>query len=101
MSPFVGAATKIIEKNIEHDDKPSDQEIAENLIDSLKLRDDKIFIRQCLIGVYGSKRLSIINSYLEQWELGSDTETNVIKKDNAGRYRANTWLRARNEPNTK
>jgi hypothetical protein len=66
---------------------------AENLVSSLKLRDDQIFVHKCLIGIYGTKRLEVVNKYLEQWQQGSDGEPITIKKGNAGRYQANSWLR--------
>lgn len=69
------------------------QQKAERLVSSLALHDDRVFVHQCLIGVYGAKRLDIVNKYLEQWQQGSDTEPINIKKDNAGRHQANTWLR--------
>ena len=75
------------------DIKPSDHEIAEQLIGTLELHDDRVYIHQYLIGIYGTKRLDIVNKYLEQWQQGSDAEPSQIKKDNAGRYRANVWIR--------
>ena len=72
---------------------------AESLVSLLKLRDDRVFVHQCLIGIYGTKRLDIVNKYLEQWQQGSDAETIRIKKDNAGRHQANTWLRKSFERN--
>ena len=74
----------------------SSQEKAERLIDSIQYRDDRVFVRQCLIGIYGTKRLGIVNKYFEQLQLGSEAEPNKVKKDNAGRYRANVWIRDRN-----
>ena len=72
---------------------------AENLVNSLKLRDDRVFVHQSLIGIYGTKRLNIVNKYIEQWQQGSNAEPVDIKKDNAGRYQANTWLRKSFERN--
>jgi hypothetical protein len=68
---------------------------AELLVCSLKLHDDRVFIRQQLIGVYGSDRLAIVREYLNQWQLGSNSEPASHKKENVGRYRANVWLRER------
>ena len=87
-------------KDIDDDEQPTNQGIAEHLIGSLKLHDDRTFVRQYLIGIYGTKRLTAMNAYLDQWQLGSDAETDGIKKENAGRYRANVWLRDRNNANT-
>ncbi len=75
------------------------QQKAERLVSSLALHDDRVFVHQCLIGVYGAKRLDIVNKYLEQWQQGSDTEPINIKKGNAGRHQANTWLRRSFERN--
>lgn len=66
---------------------------AESLVSSLKLRADRVFVHKCLIGIYGTERLEVVNKYLEQWRHGSDGEPISFKKDNAGRYQANTWLR--------
>ena len=71
----------------------TDHEIAEQKIDGLKLHDDRVFVRQKLIGFYGSKRLDIVEKYFEQWQLGVESESVQIKQDNAGRHRANAWLR--------
>ena len=46
-----------------------------------------------LLGFYGTKRLNIVNGYVEQWHLGKEAQPVEIKKENAGCYRANTWLR--------
>jgi uncharacterized NAD(P)/FAD-binding protein YdhS len=79
--------------NTEQESIPfSDHEIAEYKIDQLTQHDDRVFVRRCLLGVYGSSRLEMVQGYLNQWRLGSSVETNVNKKDNAGRHRANTWL---------
>ena len=71
----------------------TDHEIAEHKIDQLKLHDDRVFVRQKLIGIYGTKRLDIVNKYFEQWRLGVEGEPQEIKQENAGRHRANTWIR--------
>jgi hypothetical protein len=75
------------------------QQEAERLVSSLELHDDRVFIHQCLIGIYGTNRLDTVNKYLEQWQQGSSAEPINIKKDNAGRNRANTWLRKSFERN--
>ncbi len=106
-SPFVGnvgATSEDINDFSSSDDPDSvpftDHEIAEHKIDQLTLHDDRVFLRRCLIGVYGSKRLDIVNGYLEQWRQGSDAEPQEIKKNNSGRYRANVWLRDRGNAKT-
>jgi len=63
----------------------SSQEKAESLIDSIKFHDERVFVRQCLIGIYGTKRLKIVKEYLGHWRLGVEAEPVPIKKDNAGR----------------
>lgn len=75
----------------------SSQEKAERLIDSIQFRDDRVFVRQQLIGAYGSDRLAMVQEYLRHWQVGSNSEPAPHKKDNVGRYRANTWLREKLE----
>ena len=70
---------------------------SEELISSIQLRDDRQFIRECLATVSAPDRLALVNEYLEQWQQGWDAEPDPIKSDNAGRYRANVWLRERQE----
>jgi hypothetical protein len=74
----------------------SDQDIVEQMICKLMLRDDREFVRQRLGRISINKRLGTMNDYLEQWQQGRDAEPDEIRKDNAGRYRANVWLRERN-----
>ena len=71
----------------------TDHEIAEHLINAEVHRDDRPFVRQQLIGAYGAERLKQVDSYLEQFSIGSASVTESYKKSNAGRLRANTWLR--------
>lgn len=78
------------------DGKPTDQEIAEYRINGLKLLDDRMYVRQKLAGIYGTKRLDIVNRYFEQWRLGVEAEPVKIKQENAGRHRANVWIREEN-----
>ena len=75
------------------DIKTTDHEMAEQLINSLELHDDRVFVRQCLIGIYGSDRLAVVQEYFNQWYVGSSSEPISHKKENAGRYRANVWIR--------
>jgi hypothetical protein len=79
------------------DDDPvipfTDHEIAKHKIDQEIHKDDRSFVRQQLIGVYGGDRLLRVDEYLEQYELGAASVTELHKKSNAGRRRANTWLR--------
>jgi hypothetical protein len=71
----------------------TDHEIAEHLINTEVHRDDRSFVRQQLIGAYGAERLSRVDGYLEQFRIGAESVTEPHKKSNAGRRRANTWLR--------
>ena len=65
---------------------------AERLVWSLTLHDDRVFVRQQLIGVYDSDRLAIVQEYFNQWQQAASSEPTPHKKDNAGRYQANVWL---------
>ncbi len=103
-SPFVSTVSSTsgdienIQASNEQDSPPStDHELAEHKINGLRLREDRVFIHQKLIGIYGKKRLDLVNQYFDEWQKGSEAETNVNKIENAGRYRANTWLRDRHE----
>jgi len=82
----------------EQDSVPfTDQELAEHKIDGLRLREDRDFVHRKLKGIYGEKRLILVIQYFDEWQKGSDAETNVNKIENSGRYRANTWMRDRND----
>jgi hypothetical protein len=101
-SPFVSSVsstTKDIINSLSKDKLESipfsDHEIAEQKIDHLKEHGDRVFVRRCLVGVYGSSRLEMVEGYLNEWRQGSNDETNVNKKENVGRHRANTWLRSK------
>jgi hypothetical protein len=71
----------------------TDHEIAGHRIDTEVHRDDRSFVRQQLIGAYGAERLTRVNTYLEQFRIGAESVTEPHKKSNAGRRRANSWLR--------
>jgi hypothetical protein len=71
----------------------SDYEIAKQKIDTEIHRDDRQYVRQQLIGAYSAERLSRVDAYLEQFRIGAESVTEPHKKSNAGRRRANTWLR--------
>ena len=82
----------------EQDSSPTtDHELAEHKINGLRLREDREFVHRKLIRIYGKKRLDLVNQYFDEWQKGSDAEPEEHRKDNAGRYRANTWLRDRHE----
>ena len=102
--PFVGfdGSTSRDIENIqasnEQDSVPfTDHELAEHKINGLRLRDDRVFVHQRLIGIYGKKRLDLVNQYFDEWQKGSEAEPEGHRKENAGRYRANTWLRDRHD----
>ena len=97
-SPFVGSdgstSGHIRDIQAENEQIPfADHEIAEHKISNEVHRDDRSFVRQQLIGAYGSDRLDIVNQYLEQLEQGFSSVKETHKKSNVGRKRANTWLR--------
>ena len=87
------AAKKLFTSNVPF----TDQELAEHKINGLRLREDREFVRSKLKGIYGKKRLDLVNQYFDEWQKGSEAETNVNKIENTGRYRANTWLLNRHE----
>ena len=89
---------KNIQASNDQDSPPAnDHELAEHKINGLRLRDDRVFAHQKLIGIYGKKRLDLVYQYFDEWQKGSNAEPEEHRKDNAGRYRANTWLRDRHE----
>ena len=99
-SPFVSNVSATFEGNNEilpeNDPDPvpfTDHEIAEHKIDTEVHRDDRPYVRQQLLGAYGAERLSRVDAYLEQFRIGAESVTEPHKKSNAGRRRANTWLR--------
>jgi hypothetical protein len=71
----------------------TEDEIADRKIDKLKLRDDRNFMYETLKGTYGKDRLALVNQYFNEWHKGVESEPTEVKKENAGRRRANTWLR--------
>jgi len=90
-------------ENIQSNEQESipftEQELAEHKINSLRLHDDRVFLRRRLIGIYGKERLDLVSQYFDEWQQGSDAEPEEVKKENKGRYRANTWLLNRAENN--
>ncbi len=75
----------------------TDHELAKHKINGLRLREDRVFIHQRLLGIYGKKRLDLVNQYFDEWQKGSDAQPEGHRKENAGRYRANIWLRDRHD----
>ena len=76
---------------------PTNHELAEHKINGLRLQDDREFVYRRLKGTRGEKRLTLVNQYFDEWQQGSDAQPEEHRKENAGRYRANTWLRDRHE----
>lgn len=58
------------------------------------LREDKFFICSIIQGSDYKTRTSTLEQYVETWEEARDAEPNPIKKENAGRRAANSYLRA-------
>ena len=103
-SPFVSNVSstswhiKSFQSSNDQDSVPfTDHELAEHTINRLKLHDDRVYLRQKLIGIYGKKRFDLAYQYLTEWKQGSDAESIMSSKENAGRKRANTWLLNRGE----
>ena len=100
ISPFVSnvsaSSRGCDESSLENEQESipfTDNEIAEHLINDLDLRDDQSFVRQMLLGAYGKERLALVNQYFSEWRKGKESEPIGVKKENAGRWLANTWLR--------
>ena len=101
-SPFVsnvsagsGGFDEISPENEQESIPFTDHEIAEHKINTEVHRDDRSFVRQQLIGAYGAERLSRVDEYLKQVKIGAESVDEPHKKSNAGRRRANTWLRGK------
>ena len=99
-TPFVSNVSSISRdiENFPDESVPfTDHEIAEHKISTEVHRDDQSYVRQQLIGAYGAERLSRVDGYLEQFKIGAKSVDQTHKKSNAGRRRANTWLRAKHK----
>jgi len=55
--------------------------------------DDVAFVVKQVRHVTGRDRLEIVRRYLEEFGAGYRAEANPVKKRNAGRQRANDWIR--------
>ena len=66
---------------------------ADPLSDLPLLIDDKKFIERQIRYLSQTNRTRILDCYHKAWTKAQDREHDVIKKDNAGRRRANTFLR--------
>ncbi len=64
----------------------------DEVISKMKLKEDREFIREQLNRHPTNARHCIFGNYLEQWRIGRDAEPIPYKKQNAGRYQANSWI---------
>jgi hypothetical protein len=56
------------------------------------LRDDELFIKRLIVKYPKKSYEDILSNYVKEWLAGRQACANEIKKENAGRYRANMWL---------
>jgi len=54
--------------------------------------DDVAFVVNTVKTISGRHRLLVVRRYLEEFDKGSLGEPNPVRKRNAGRFQANTWL---------
>jgi hypothetical protein len=64
-----------------------------NLVNTLPMREDKKHLWKHIDKMPGAVQVRTVTAYLQQWQLGSEAEPLEHKKENAGRHRANAWLR--------
>jgi len=66
----------------------------ETLFQDIKLKNDRDFVNRRFnqLGIYGNRKLTVLRQYLNEWALGSASESSKIKRENTGRFRANQWL---------
>jgi len=69
---------------------------ADQIISMLKLKDDRMFVRNKLKKYDPFHHDRIVNGYMDQWRIGVNSVEIEYKKQNAGRYMANCWLRDEN-----
>ena len=72
---------------------PDTTSAADPLSDLPLLIDDKKFIERQIRYLSQTNRTRILDCYHKAWTKAQDREHDVIKKDNVGRRRANTFLR--------
>ena len=58
--------------------------------------DDIAFVVKQVRYANGRERLEIVRRYIKEFDAGYRAESNPVKKQNAGRYRANVWIREAN-----
>ena len=65
-----------------------------HMLDGLPLlRDDCQYVAKAIARAHKKDAITFLEHYRRQWEQASQAEPNEIKRDNAGRRQANTWLR--------
>lgn len=66
----------------------------EQILNGLPLnRDDWKYIDRLLLGRGSQVKLTVLEQYRSEWEAASHAEPLPHRKDNAGRFAANVWLR--------
>lgn len=60
-------------------------------ISNLMLKDDHRFLNEMMRKLPG-RPMEIMGEYKKQFISGMESEPSIIKKNNAGRKKANTWL---------
>jgi len=65
----------------------------QDLVFRLIYSDDISWLVKQLKDICSLERVKIIRRYLEEFDAAYKAEENPVKKRNAGRFRANTWLR--------
>ncbi len=63
------------------------------IIQRMPLRDDRKYVTEQLNQYPTECRAGILKGYLREWKEARDSEPVSYRKQNAGRYRANKWLR--------
>jgi hypothetical protein len=64
-----------------------------NLKGLVILREDVNFVRNCLFKLPKSSHRSVMSNYIREWMSGMYIDTIESRKQNSGRFRANSWLR--------
>ena len=62
-------------------------------IAALPIKDDKYHLWKMLKSIPPAAHHKTITEYLRQWQVGFDAEPIEYRQQNAGRFRANVWLR--------
>lgn len=57
------------------------------------LPDDLRFIRKMIKNISKGSAAILMRKYVEFWIKGMDEESDIVKKQSKGRYKANSWLR--------